>query len=234
MSEYKAVAVLCGGLRKERDVFLPATYNQSDEFGMLGGHMRVAAAVGIQLMDQCSEFFFSGGASDKLKETFGPDVPAEAGVYREAFVDTLARLANDTQYRFLPGARKEPHTVLGEKAYNTASNIQEVIATAPNQGWSEVALLTNSYHVGRAKAWSTELRRRNKDTPGLPKIKVLAAEDVVQEIFPGVYDTEIKEAYQSEAGLLRQKHEAQGMHDMRLGQYVPGEFQQFRRGMSIQ
>ena len=85
LTHYDGVAVLCGGLRYDGEAYHPASFTDSDEHGMLGGHVRVQAAADLYRAGCAGVFLFSTGISQKSRARFGPDVPAEAAVYAAHF-----------------------------------------------------------------------------------------------------------------------------------------------------
>ncbi|HSX07705.1 MAG TPA: ElyC/SanA/YdcF family protein [Candidatus Saccharimonadales bacterium] len=222
MRTYSAVAVPGGGVYKAGHNFQPATYEQSDMFGMLGGHMRVAAAVGMYLMSRSSNFLFSGGTSAKQAAAFGDEAPVEAAVYERAFLDEIMLLSHDPDYAPLCAELPRPKTMLETKSPNTAANMRRIGQLMIAHRWSSLAVITNEYHIARAKAWWDDVHE-----PGTwPDVYFLSAEAIAVEAFPDRgYEAVIAKAYQSPAGLKRLHHEATGLNDMRAGNQVPGEFQ---------
>jgi hypothetical protein len=57
--------VLCGGTYQIGDMYLPTTFAHSDDFGMLGGEMRVIASVARAKQALTQHVLFSGGKSKK-------------------------------------------------------------------------------------------------------------------------------------------------------------------------
>lgn len=223
MGRYDVIAVPGGGLYKAESTFLPATYEHDDQFGMLGGHMRVAAAVGLYMMRQNATFLFSGGSSAKQKAVFGQNAPVESEVYRDAFLSELTSYAHNPDYEALMAELPAPQTVLDPGAENTARNMEEMRRLIRERNWRSVAVLSNEYHVPRAEAWWNITGAKNEDEPGI--VDFLSAEDIVRNTFPDVHDASIAQAYQSPMGLLRLRNEAQGLSDIAKGRVIHSEFQ---------
>lgn len=222
MRTYSAVAVPGGGVYEAGHRFLPATYEQSDMYGMLGGHMRVAAAVGMYLTCRSSNFLFSGGTSAKQVAAFGDAAPVEASVYESVFLDEIMLLSHDPDYEALCAELPPPETMLETKSPNTSANMRRIGQLMTAHEWSSLAVVTNEYHIARAKAWWNDVHE-----PGAwPAVDFLSAEAIAVETFPDRgYERTIADAYRSPAGLKRLHHEAVGLNDMRTGNQVSGEFQ---------
>jgi|GEM_PF-1891559 len=221
MRTYESVVVLGGGLCKDGDEFRPATYDDSDEFGMLGGHMRIVAALGMYMLRRGERFLFSGGTSAKLTQAFGSEAPIESVVYRDTFLDKVMMLAHDPDHEALCAELAPPLTMLDPEPPNTAANMQRIGQFVGAYQWRSIAVITNEYHVPRAQALWRLFGQQCEGT----RIDFVAAEAVVSEAFPGQYEAAIEIAYQSEAARKRLYHEANGLEDIRSGRLVPVEFQ---------
>ena len=215
---YDAVIVLCGGLRKVDAGYQPTTFEDGDEFGMLGGFIRVVAAAELYWQGRASRFLFSTGVSAKQIAKFGPDVPPEAGVYRDLFVETIhanARRQNLT----LP----LPEMFLEDKSVNTVANLQESVAICKREGWQCVAIISSEYHVPRIAALYDLIATHAPLLAAHPIF--LAAEPIVTQAQPGAYDAQIDAAYRSEIGQKRIANEHAGLAHIQSGQYTLHEYQ---------
>jgi hypothetical protein len=208
---YNAVFVLGMNIRPTRNGYRPATYNDHDEFGMLGGEMNVIAATLLHEQQAAGTFVFSTGTSEKTKAALGPDVPTEAEVYSQDF---LQRIKGSNQ--------PAPKLILEANSVNTYSNLTEGIKLIKEQGWGKVAIMSARYHTPRVAAlWQLARERHPADVTA----DILTAEDVVTEALPGIYDEMIAQAYASEWGRKRSQIEKHGLEDLRSGRYVITEFQ---------
>jgi uncharacterized SAM-binding protein YcdF (DUF218 family) len=206
MMLYDAVIVLSGGIRKTTAGFATTTYADDDGFGMMGGHIRVLAAVALHNQQAAETFVFTSGITAKTIHIFGPDVPSEASVYSKEFLE-----------RITP-AGAAPAVILEERSTNTIGNVKEFAAIMKANGWKNVAVLSSEYHLPRIKALCTLL--------GIPgQLLFLSAEEIVQREWLGRYDDEIKTAYASEAGKKRLQNEAGGTAAIKAGGYNPAEHQ---------
>src|ERR1700691_3938119 len=80
--------VLCGGTYRGGDLFLPTTFDHSDDFGMLGGEIRVLAASLRAEQGMGQHVLFSGGKSRKGAAARGGEhvpAPPAAAVYAAHF-----------------------------------------------------------------------------------------------------------------------------------------------------
>jgi uncharacterized SAM-binding protein YcdF (DUF218 family) len=201
ISRYDAVIVLCGGLRRDGDGYHPASFTDSDGFGMLGSHIRVVAAADLYRAGYADVFVFATGVSRRLRARFGPQVPAEAAVYAEHFRD----LAGDG-----------PAILVETDSVNTAGNVAAIAGLAGRRGWRQVAIVTNEYHAPRVR----ELLRR----AGAPvTAEILSAEALVMAAWRGEYDAEINAGYASPAGLWRMVCERRGLADLYGDRYDMSE-----------
>lgn len=221
-TKYDCLILLCGGVfRTPQGAYLPTTYEHNDQFGMLGGHMRVVAAALTVLAGQTGTVIISSGTSEKSKTKFGAGVPSEAQVYRESLERILRELEPVE-----PMLHMLPHIILEEASPNTVGNIRECLALIQYHGWKHIAILSANLHTPRVTAL-TNLLTQNFPTDA--KITFLGAEDVVKALRPGIYDLEIDEAHASPEAQKRAHSEAQGLRDIQHGNYVFTEFQSERR-----
>lgn len=213
---YDAVVILGGGLRREGDIFSPATYADSDEFGMLGGHMRVIAGVELLRRAESDTFVFTTGIYEKNKARLGPDVLPEADVYAAHFLEQMASMN-----------LSRPQIVLESASKTTLENMSELVRIIEAQGWKRVAIVSNTYHLPRIEALYEHLFKLRPDLH--VDIAFLSAEEIVRSVLPGRYDEEIEAAYASPAAVKRAESEARGLRDLENGTYALEEFQLIRQ-----
>lgn len=218
---YDVVVVLGGGFFKDDKGYHPTRYSDGDQFGMLGGMIRTKAAAALHIQQKANSFLFSTGVSEKQKEKFGPDVPAEGRVYRDDFLQELAELELSAQWGNQLKDLGAPVTYLEEISVNTATNLKEVTDMIVQHGWKRVAVVSSDYHIPRIAAlWKMYCEKKG---PELETV-FLPAEGVVTELWPEC-SVEIHNAYQSEAALERIRNEQKGLKDIEEGKYVFSEFQ---------
>lgn len=218
---YDAVLVLGGNITRKADgSFAPSTFADSDIFGMLGGRMRVFAAVWMYLAGEADTFVFSTGTSEKTKAVYGSAVPTEAYLYSEDFKDLLHELQGS---RPEIKSLKKPTIILEDRSKNTVGNIREcfeIIRQHPE--WRKVGVMSADFHIPRVKAFCELIQDKE---PIEADLEFIGAESSLKRLKPGVYDAEIEAAYASPEGKKRLKNEAQGLKDMEEGRYYMGEFQ---------
>jgi DUF218 domain len=209
-ARWDALLILGSNIKRDGDGYRPVTYDDYDTFGMLAGEIRIIAAVILHEQSMTSTFVFSTGTSEKTKEILGPNVPSEATVYSQDF---LSRIRSSN--------RPPPAVILEDRSVNTYSNLTECIAIIRRNRWRHVAIMSARYHMARVQMlW--ELARGKH--PVATTAVFVAAEDVVTEYLPGVYEFMIEAAYCSPQGRRRLRNEAQGVQDIRDGKYVLTEF----------
>jgi hypothetical protein len=207
---WDALIILGSNIKRDGDGYRPVTYDDYDTFGMLSGEIRIIAAVILHEQNVTSTFVFSTGTSEKTKEILGPNVPSEATVYSQDF---LSRIRSSD--------RPAPAVILEDRSVNTYSNLTECIAIIRRNRWRHVAIMSARYHMARVQVlW--ELAREKH--PVATTAVFVAAEDVVTQYRPGIYEDMIQAAYGSPQGRKRLRNEAQGVQDMRDGKYVLTEF----------
>lgn len=217
---YNASVIFCGGLRKIGKEYMPSTFDQRDEFGMLGGSIRLLSALELYFQGATDTFLFTSGVSTKNIKTYGEDVPMEALVYKNTFVKSIADLKKSDPQR-LTGLN-EPTIILEDKSSNTATNVYNVIQIINKHNWGKVAFVTSAYHTARLAGIVKLYRDEGYGTQA--SIDFLASEKIVMLAEPGKYDEEILEAYKSDAGQKRILSEANGLRDLHDGKYMLSEF----------
>lgn len=218
--KYDCVLVLGGNIaRTPQGDYIPSTYEHSDEYGMLGGHMRIIAAVWMYVAEWSDTFVFSTGTSEKTKAALGHNVPTEAYVYSQEFIKLLAGIskAEPTLHK-----SSKPVVILENHSQNTVGNIQECFALIKKHSWKNVAFISADLHIPRVQALAQQIR---KTIPIEANVDFLGAETVVKQLRPGEYDKFIDAAHNSPEGRKRARNEAQGLADLQRGHYVMSEFQ---------
>lgn len=205
--------VLCGGTYQIGDVFMPTTFQHSDDFGMLGGELRNIAAAVRARRGLSSRILFSGGKSRKGAALRGGEhvpAPPAAAVYAGHFTDML-------QAEELEDGLAIPTILLDTTSPNTNANMLYSLQQSVAEGWRGVAFITNGYHAPRASTLLAILKAKLN----IEQVQTtfLSAEDIVREAHPGLYDDAIAQAYASESGQLRLDNEAKGLADLREGNY---------------
>ena len=210
--------VLCGGTYKYGDMYLATTFQHEDEFGMLGGEMRVLAAVARAQRGLCRNILFAGGKSIKGAAMRGGEhvpAPPSAAAYAAQFANMLEAaesLAEESDDSVVP----EPTIILDTKTPNTNANMAHSVQLAFNNSWETMAIISNEYHLPRVRALYKIIKEKLGHSV---EVNFLAAEAVVRLAYPGVYDEEIERAYASPAGQRRLKSESQGLADIQAGIY---------------
>jgi uncharacterized SAM-binding protein YcdF (DUF218 family) len=216
---FDAVIVLGGNIRHTPTGFASATYDDSDQYGMLGGRIRIIAAAWLYLDGQASAFVFSTGTSEKTKAKYGANVPTEARIYCDEFNALLDELRADHPEM----AGLEPPTIiLEERSQNTVGNIRECFDIIRENQWKKVAILSARHHLPRTEALCGLI---GENEPVDASLAFLSAEEIVRQHCPGKYDAEIEAAYNSPEGKKRLAIEAQGVRDIQNGVYILSEFQ---------
>ena len=211
---YDALIVLGGGLTQDGEGhYQPTTYEDGDDFGMLGAEMRVLAAVDLYEAGVATTVVFSTGVTEKNKAKFGDDVPTEASVYAAAFQRRLDEASVDSS---------APDIILEDRSFSTLSNVEEVMGLVREHGWQRVAVVTSDYHVPRVRALYDEVLRLY---PVGVVIDFISAEEVVTEAHPGEYDDVIAEAYATPEAVKRRESEQNGLLALWAGRYALNELQ---------
>ncbi len=214
---YQVVVVLCGGLRKTANGYSPTTFEDSDEFGMLGAAIRITAAEELFWQGMSQRFLFSTGISEKQIAKFGPAVPPESYVYREVFLAAIKDDPRGQQHRL-----ELPEVFVEDASVNTVANLLETIELCRRYSWNHVAIISSQYHIPRIKALY-ELLAEHHDLSLRPEF--LEAEPIVRAAQSGVYDDTIAAAYKSAIAATRIANEERGLEHIRSGKYTFSEYQ---------
>lgn len=217
---FDAITVQSAGLRKREDgTYASTLYSDSDEFGMLGGSIRVLAAQELYQLHPTLTFVFCNGKSAKQIAKFGPDVPTDAEVYAEEFKSGISQNIRNEIGEKLP----EPKIFLENTSVNTIASIGELLVICAAYEWKRIGLISSDYHIPRIKALCELIFEKLGEPP--TEITFISAEAVLKELRPGVYDEEIDNAYKTAAAHERLKNEENGLGDIKAGRYHIGEFQ---------
>lgn len=217
---FDAITVQSAGLRKlDDDTYASTLYTDADDFGMLGGYMRVLAAQELHWQDAASTFVFCNGRSAKQIAKFGPQVPTDAEIYAEEFKRGITQ---DERSLSAENVRT-PRVLLEDKSVNTVASIGELLSMCAVQGWEHIGLVSSDYHIPRIRALCGLIFEKLGYKP--VDISFISAETIVKELRPGVYDEEINAAYQTPTALERIRNEQIGCDDITAGRYHIGEFQ---------
>ena len=222
---FDAVVVLCGGVFKEGNDYHATTYAHSDEFGMLGGAMRVTAAAELYLMGISHVFLFSSGRSAKSIASFGSDVPTDAHIYGKEFVGAIESLKKQPEVKRRTSGYPPVVILYDETSTNTFTNLVEIMKAVIQHGWTSVALLSSDCHLPRIKALYRMIQESRPDLQSTARVDYVSAEQTVIAARPGVYDAEITKAYKTSAAKARVKSEANGLQAIQDGRYFVQEFQ---------
>lgn len=228
---FDALIILSGGLARSqfRGKYHPTDYRHNDDFGMLGGSMRLVAGVALFLQKKSKNLIFSTGITEKNKSQFGDNVPTEAEVYAEKFMKILNAFKKRQEYQKQLEDLEDPEVILENQSSTTLQNIQNVLEIIAQRKWTHVAIISSDYHIPRIKALCEKQLAERNDLQSL-KLTFMSAEEVVKDTQPGKYDRLIQEAYQTAAAKLRINNEAQGLRDLEKGAYeTRTEFQKTKR-----
>lgn len=218
-ASYDAIAILCGGLRLTEHGYEPTTFDDSDEFGMLGGHVRVMAAVELYRHGVSENFLFSTGISSKQIDKFGPNVPAEAIIYKESFLKQIAQSESLKSMSHMPPLT----TFLEDQSVNTVGNLQGILQICTDNNWKNIAIVSSDYHIRRIQALLHLLLKQYPKTT--LTFDFLSSENILKHSFPNKYDDEFATAYANPQGKTRLLNEEKGYQDIVQGRYVFSEFQ---------
>lgn len=220
---YDAVIVLGGGLHKIREKFYPTNYRQGDDFGMLGGGMRIVAAIDLYFKRRTRKFVFSTGITKKNKSQYGENIPTEAETYRKKFLRSLASLKKQKERKSEVGELETPECILEDRSFSTLSNIKEILQLVQDNTWHKIAIISNSYHIPRVKALYEQALEQHPELD--VEIIFISAEDEVKTEHPGKYNKIIEKAYKTPGARERIKNEQKGLDDIKKGRYALKEFQ---------
>jgi uncharacterized SAM-binding protein YcdF (DUF218 family) len=224
--DYDAVIVLSGGLQKTGDTYYPTDYRHADGFGMLGGGMRMVAALDLYLNKQARNFVFATGVTEKNIEKFGPDVPPESSVYAEKFLRSVQALGKRSDFSEKFVDLSEPVIVEENRSTNTASHFPEIFRILSQHNWHNVAILSSEYHIPRVEQLYQQALALEPVLTLSPVF--IRAEEYVKKVEPGKYDAVINQwtnPASNSAAAMRHVNEANGLAAMKKGQYHLGEFQ---------
>lgn len=217
-NQFDVIAVQSAGLRRLDDgTYRTTLYTDRDDFGMLGGFVRVLAAEELFWQKPDLPFVFCNGKSAKQIAKFGPNVPTDAEIHEEQFVQDILRDQRHTL------TTPQPTTFLENTSVNTVASIVNLFDMSKEHGWQTMGLISSDYHIPRIQALCELIFAQLQSRP--VTLTFLSAERLLKERRPGVYDTEIDTAYATPDALERIKNEQNGCQDIAAGRYHLGEFQ---------
>lgn len=219
LPQLDAITVQSGGLRKLDDGTYAATrYTDSDDFGMLGGYVRVLAAQELYWQYPASTFVFCNGRSAKQIAKFGAQVPTDAEIYAEEFRKGISDDRNRTT-----AITHMPKVLLEDTSVNTVASINELLAMCAAHGWKRIGLVSSDYHMPRIEALCGLIFEKLGEKP--IEIIFMSAEAILKDLRQGIYDEQIDNAYRTPAAHKRIRSEKNGLDDIAAGRYHIGEFQ---------
>lgn len=207
--------VLGGGIHKdESDGRLrPTRLTEGDQYGLLGGIIRVEAAVKVFSAGMVEEVVFTGGKSAKNRAKYGNGIPYEAEIYRNAF---LEKMSSDHGRKEIKDVEERTRTIVSPM--NTYEEVQSIVKEIEgDEGLSGAFILSNAYHILRVMVFC-------RDFGNARRVKFIPAEDIIIAAYPERKE-EILRHYKSPRGMMRVAAEASGIDDKLREKYYPGEFQ---------
>lgn len=206
----ESIFVLSGGIIRKDDEYKSPSYSETDDHGLItGGKARSIAAA-------------------KISEIF-PDIN---------FVTTSRRLKEEPTHASVVAAEmerfgaKQENIILEENSWDTYSEMIEMIKMAQREGWSRVAIVTNDYHVPRAKEFFIQLEKlseQDKETmESISKFKqqvevsFIPAEKILEST-SGHYKNLISKVRESDNYKDRLAAEQRGIEALRSGDYQLGK-----------
>jgi len=204
MAKPKVMVVLGGALIKDIDAnWRTADFNDAgDQFGISGDRLRVIAAHYLYQDDLNQLFIASGsGLAGQLQNI------SDAPHLSEVLKKELIALG-------IPAEK-----IIEERNSNdTYQQLQELKKIVQQEGYDDVTLVSNIYHLPRIEAM-IEVDRELKAMFDSGRLKVTAAEDILMAYEPAVWQETIERGYNSQAMQARIKLEQQGIKDIKEGKY---------------
>jgi len=233
---FNAVAIFCAGIKKTHSGWVPTNYQDKDTKGMLGGGIRIAAAVELYCNGVANTFLFSGGGNKKTQIQYpeGTEIPIEASIYRDRFLRIIELKREEAQRRKLQGLEYDkrldaltPPVVLTEDtSNNTASGAENIIAIAKRHNWQTLLVASSTLHIERASLLVDFYQRASENDADSITIQYASAEEICRFFNKGIYESAIFHFTDTKANpdaRLRQLNERQGVADFSGGVYNPNE-----------
>ena len=219
---FDAIIIHGGGLQKIGRKYYPTDYRHGDQFGMLGGGIRVAAALELYFQRQAKEFVFTTGITEKNKSLYGPDIATEASVYADKFLRCIESLKKRSVLFDNAPDLEEPVITREDRSCRTLTNVKEVLTIIRTNKSTRISVVSNSYHIPRLEALYREVMKQE----GMDiSIEFKHAEEILKLGKPGMYDIVIDRAYKTEQAKVRIANETNGVRDLSCGNYAAQEFQ---------
>lgn len=200
----KAIAVLGGGLVKEKGKWRTTNFNdKGDKFGALGDRLRVVAASYLY-KDNPEQIIIASGGRGQVKR--GSDEPAVAIVIKKE----LEELGVPTN-----------KIIKETKSKNTCAELIELQKIIKERGLKIIIIISNKYHLPRLQAmvkYCPNLAELKKMF-AISKLTLKSAEDILIKHDPAAWRKIIAKAYNSAGTKERIKLEKKGVKDIKAGKY---------------
>lgn len=195
MIKLDAIAILGGGLIKDKLGWRTTNYNEGDSFGIIGDRLRVLAGYCLYTTGVGKLFIASGGK----------------GLYKEKGVPIIADIIKKELIELgIPS-----NLIITEtNSINSYQQLKGILSITKKA--SRVGIISNDWHLPRIKAMlkhGPELK--NKATI----IKLLPAEEILLSNKPKKWGKIIKKARQSKQMEQRLRLEQKGIAEIKNGNY---------------
>lgn len=203
-ANYKnAIAVLGGGLVKEKGKWRTTDFNESDNFGAMGDRLRVTAADYLFKKDPEQIIIVLGGKG-QLKDI--PGALAVSRVIKQELVDLG-----------VPADK----IIKEEESRDTYQQLMELKKIIQGRKVEKAVIISNKYHLPRLKAMIKRCPKllALKKMLAVSRLKLKSAEEVVVKHDSKIWQKIIIEAYSSSAMKERIKLEKKGVKDIKEGRY---------------
>ncbi len=205
----EAIFVLSGGIKKsEEGKFKTLSYSEKDVHGFVtGGKARVISAA-------------------ELAKTF-PEIKLVTTSAVEPNYPSHARImANELLKLEVP----KDQIILEEKSIDTLTQFMEMVKISVQEKWKRIIILTNDYHIPRAKEMFQQIESlvKGEDSEfdaalikfkeANTEINFMSAEEILETTDPH-FKTLIEKVRQTEEYKKRLEAEEKGLKDLRSGEY---------------
>lgn len=197
----KIIDILGGSLIQDKNGRWRTTnFNEGDNYGALGDHLRVVAASYLYRNNPASYFLASGGKGQLKAIASAPFISAI--VKKE-----LIKLG-------VPSS----HIDTENNSNTTYEQLVELDKYVKNNKIKEMEIISNEHHLARI-SYMIKTGPKLAALRKLKHLKLLSAEKICLENAGDKWREEITKAYQSEAMKVRIKVERQGIDDLKNGRY---------------
>jgi len=197
--EKKAVAIIGGGLIKEKSKWHTTNFNEGDNFAVQGDKLRVVAA--NYLYNDNPELLIIASAGKGQYKNI-PDAPTVAEIIKDELVEFGV---------------PEEKIIKEEQSGNTWQQLQELKKIIKKKELDNIIIVSNKYHLPRIQVMIKKDRDFKKMFDAA-KIKLQSAEEVVIKHDPE-QKKEIESVYKSKAMQERIALEQKGIRDIKEGRY---------------